>query len=292
MNYLKQVQRGISFVEEHLDAPVDLEEVSRVSGVSHWHFLRTFRALTGDTLKGYVRGRRLARARRALLTGDLPVLALALQAGFASQASFTRAFRDAYGMPPAQYRNRGEDHPHLDKRPIDEAYLRHLAGGVSRIPEFKTLPTQHVVGLATQFEDGVQGKNTMAALVPALWDRFLPRRQEVENAIEGTCFGIVEAVHGRLEYVAAVLVANVPGEVPEGMVRRTLKSGPHALFTHRGGTATLDHTVDYIYGSWLMQSGQRHGYGPDIEIYDARWRGQTPDSEMSYAVPLSRETAR
>ena len=47
MDYIGHVQRGIDYIEEHLNEDIELAAVSRVAGVSHWHFQRMFRALTG-----------------------------------------------------------------------------------------------------------------------------------------------------------------------------------------------------------------------------------------------------
>ncbi len=296
MDYLRQVQRGIDFLEAHLGEDIALSDISQQAGVSHWHFLRMFRALTGETLKGYLRGRRLAAARRALLRSDIGVLQVALEAGFSSQASFTRAFRAAYGMPPGKYRAFSGEHVHVDKKRIDERYLRHLAGGVSRVPSWQSKPALTLVGMATHFEDGYVGRNALGGVLPALWDAFLCRLSEVPGADSSLGYGVVQQIAPEavaLEYVAAVPVpAPLPtSEVPQGMVQRAIPAATYALFTHRGGTAHLDETVDYIYGNWLLRSGQRHSYGADLEIYDGRWRGDQPDSEMDYAVPIASMSA-
>lgn len=61
----------------------------------------------GETVAGWIRARRLEGTRRDLADpaqAARPVAALASQWGFRSAASFNRTFRDAYGLPPHQYR--------------------------------------------------------------------------------------------------------------------------------------------------------------------------------------------
>jgi transcriptional regulator GlxA family with amidase domain len=56
---------------------------------------------------GWIRSRRLERCRRDLADPSLaahPVAAIATRWGFASAADFSRAFRTAHGVPPAEYR--------------------------------------------------------------------------------------------------------------------------------------------------------------------------------------------
>jgi AraC-like DNA-binding protein len=56
---------------------------------------------------GWIRERRLERCRRALLDPALrhwSVSAIAAHWGFVDAAHFSRVFRAAYGLPPAEYR--------------------------------------------------------------------------------------------------------------------------------------------------------------------------------------------
>ena len=112
---------------------------------------------------------------------------------------------------------------------------------------------------------------------------------EIEDAIQGIGFGIIQQTPKKtdlLEYYAALEVTQHK-IIPEGMTLITIPRSRYAKFTHKGHVKNLDNTVNYIYSSWLMQSQQRHSYGPDIEIYG---KGYLPDSDESvihYAIPLT-----
>ena len=60
--------------------------------------------MRGETVTDTVRRLRLHRAAVELITGELPVQRIAHRAGYGSQEAFTRAFKTAYGVPPARYR--------------------------------------------------------------------------------------------------------------------------------------------------------------------------------------------
>jgi AraC-like DNA-binding protein len=58
----------------------------------------------------FLNGYRLAEVRSALADPsqrDVPILTIALDAGFGSLGPFNRAFREAEGMTPSEYRARG-----------------------------------------------------------------------------------------------------------------------------------------------------------------------------------------
>ena len=71
--------------------------------------VRTFQrrlAEAGRTYKMLLDEVRFAEARRALATSNAQLKAIALDLGFAEQASFTRAFRRWTDLTPSEYRRR------------------------------------------------------------------------------------------------------------------------------------------------------------------------------------------
>lgn len=294
MDYQWQVQRGIDFIEEHLAEDIDLHDVSRVAGVSHWHFLRMFKALTNETLKSYIRSRRLADARRSLVTSDDSILTVAFAAGFESQEAFTRAFKRAFGVTPARYRRLGDEHLFLEKVRIDADYLEHIHRGVSLEPELEEAPARTMVGMATRFYDTSSERNNIGDKLPPLWAGFMSRYGEVAQQGRRVAYGVIrQAAPGseQLEYVAAAQIHGRDNSVPSGMVEVEIPSATYATFEHRGLPTEIDLTVSYIYSTWLMQSGMRHTYGPDLEVYDERYQPDSPSSVVLYAIPVRPTTA-
>ena len=111
MNYLDQIQRGVDYIETNLGLPIAINAVALEAHMSRWHFQRMFRAMTGDTVKDYIRSRRLTHALDLLLNSNKRIIDIALDADFESQESFTRAFKTAFDVTPAQYRKAGKRHP-------------------------------------------------------------------------------------------------------------------------------------------------------------------------------------
>jgi AraC-like DNA-binding protein len=103
-----------AFIDAHLDDPALSPTM-----VAHAHYmsLRSLHKLfegAGQTIGGFIRTQRLERCRRDLLEPayrDRPVSAIAARWGMPNPAHFSRAFRAAYGMPPAEYRVMGSGSP-------------------------------------------------------------------------------------------------------------------------------------------------------------------------------------
>lgn len=69
------------------------------------HVARSFHAHTGHTVGDYIRSLRIAQAADELVDGELPVVEIALRAGFHDQAAFSRAFKAATGRTPREFRS-------------------------------------------------------------------------------------------------------------------------------------------------------------------------------------------
>jgi AraC family transcriptional regulator len=288
VHYLKRVQQGIDYVEAHLDTDIVLSDVAKAAGLSQWHFQRVFRALTNETLKTYIRSRRFAKALDQLLTTKLPILDIAMAAGFETQESFTRAFKSCFGITPGQYRTFGSRSQLVKKVELDADYLRHIHRNVSLVPEVYEQRAMQLVAVRTLFYGVDSEKNNLAKKLPPLWASFLPRLGEVPHAVPGVCYGVVSPVHDssdQLQYFAAIEVSQ-KAALPDGMLALEVPKARYAKFCHKGPVSGIDKTVNYVYSSWLLSSGMSHSGGVDLELYDSRYHPTSDTSLMHYAIPI------
>lgn len=288
MNYLKSVQIGINYIEANLDFDITSSQIAKEAGLSQWHFQRIFKALTNETLKTYIRSRRLANSLDKLLTTDLRIIDIAVSSGYESQESFTRAFKAAFNMTPNEYRKLGDRNLFLKKLEFDSEYLKHINQKISLNPEIYIQRPMRFVGLKTCFYSIDSEKNNIGEKLPALWAAFLERMNEIENVDAGTCYGVVRQIKAdtdQLEYYAAVEVNKIK-LLPKNMVSIDIPLSNYAKFTHRGEVKYVDNTVNYIYSSWLLKSGKSHTSGIDLEVYDHQYDPVSENSVMYYAIPI------
>ncbi|MBE1532051.1 helix-turn-helix domain-containing protein [Actinomadura algeriensis] len=106
--------RAHEFIDRHLQDPeLSPAAVAAAHHISVSYLHRLFSA-EGRTVAAWIRLRRLERARLALADPALrtvPVHRIAAMCGFTHHSAFTRAFRDAFGLPPSDYRHRALDAP-------------------------------------------------------------------------------------------------------------------------------------------------------------------------------------
>ncbi|TCC53812.1 helix-turn-helix domain-containing protein [Kribbella capetownensis] len=98
------VRRLRDHIVSHPNSDLSTPALARLAGVSERHLSRMFLTHVEQTPAQYVRGVRTEAAAHLLVSGELPLAAVARQCGFGSTESLRQAFLDRYGVPPSQYR--------------------------------------------------------------------------------------------------------------------------------------------------------------------------------------------
>lgn len=99
-----RVTRAVRMIDLHDDDELPLGILAEESGLSPYHFLRTFQQATGVTPHQYVRRARLRKAAVRLASEQKKVLDIALDCGFGDVSNFNRSFRAEFGVSPRSYR--------------------------------------------------------------------------------------------------------------------------------------------------------------------------------------------
>lgn len=94
----------LDWIEDNLESPLSLENVSERSGYSKWHLQRMFKKETGHSLGQYIRSRKMTEIAQKLKESNEPILYLAERYGFESQQTLTRTFKNYFDVPPHKYR--------------------------------------------------------------------------------------------------------------------------------------------------------------------------------------------
>lgn len=100
------VQRMIDWTEDHLFEGFSLLEMSGKMGYSPYYCSFKFHQITGISLKRYMALRRIYLSSIALRDTEERILDIALNHGYSTQESYTRAFKEIFGVSPNSYRQK------------------------------------------------------------------------------------------------------------------------------------------------------------------------------------------
>lgn len=93
------------YIDSRLGSDLSLAELSAQAAMSKYHFIRTFRQISGMTPHQYIWCRRLRAAAAALRATHEPVARIALDHGFGDLSTFNHSFRRLIGVTPSAYRS-------------------------------------------------------------------------------------------------------------------------------------------------------------------------------------------
>jgi AraC-like DNA-binding protein len=101
---LARLQPLLHYIERHFAENISVEDAARLVGMSNSHFMRNFRAVTGQVFTCYLNRYRIARAQQLLVTTDRSIASVSQDVGFCDQSYFGVLFRRFVGTTPREYR--------------------------------------------------------------------------------------------------------------------------------------------------------------------------------------------
>jgi AraC family transcriptional activator FtrA len=99
----------VSWLQEHLDQPITVEDLAARSAMSPRTFARRFLASTGTTPYQWLVRQRVQLAQRLLEMSDLPIDSVAEKSGFSTAANLRKHFSRAVRTSPQAYRRTFQD---------------------------------------------------------------------------------------------------------------------------------------------------------------------------------------
>ena len=103
-DFNRRLLRARDAMDRAYAEPLDVRAVAAVAHVSEAHFIRSFRAVFGETPHRYLQRRRVERSMFLLRETDRSITDICMDVGFSSLGTFSRMFREVVGETPSGYR--------------------------------------------------------------------------------------------------------------------------------------------------------------------------------------------
>ena len=107
MDWVESIRRAIQYIEANLREELTIRDIARQAALSPFYFQKGFAMLCGMTVGEYIRQRRLSAAGLEVLMTDRKIIDIAMEFGYDSPDSFTKAFARFHGSTPAALRKSG-----------------------------------------------------------------------------------------------------------------------------------------------------------------------------------------
>jgi AraC family transcriptional regulator len=268
--YAQRINRVIDYLHENLDRQVKLEELARVACFSEFHFHRIFSAVSGETLNNFTNRLRLEKAARLLRYSDQSLTDIALDCGFSSSATFSRAFRSGYDTSPSQFRKSAGE---IKKSKIckelfsAQEYLLPMSAEEKKAAfpvRLIDVPERQVAYI--RVTNAFEMDRVLAALKTMIeW----AKSQDILS--QGTLFGMsVDDPHVTPKHLyryEVCLASSRPFECMEGISKLKMPAMRYAATRVSGDIRTVTTATDYLFRGWLINSDYEPEHAPGLEIF-------------------------
>ncbi|MDO4983975.1 MAG: helix-turn-helix transcriptional regulator [Eubacteriales bacterium] len=258
----RSIQSVVSEIDSNIKAQSDealtLRNLAKSIGYSEYYVSRKFRSISGIQLRDYLRGRRLAFALKDVRDTKEGILEIALRYGFSSHEAFTRAFKEAYGVTPSEYRmNPIPVVLRTTIKPFD-CYLLGIGGtGMAQNSEnikiyFVTIPAHKFLHIRNyesigyfdfwQKQSAIPGQDcdTICGLLDSIKGKLDDEGGSEADAGSGQLMAFINEPEGRIcswgiplaEAYGVRLLADYDGEIPPQMQMMDVPEGEYIVFEH------------------------------------------------------------
>lgn len=210
----------LTYIEEHIREPIDLNRLAKMEGYSLPQFYRIFYHLMGATVGEYIVRRKVIQTAIALKHSKLTITEIAFQYGFESLDVYTRSFRRVYGVTPSHYRKIGGVLTPLKQQEMGEKMsckkAQKITYSIQEIDGFQVAGMR--CAALTWDENGT---------IEKLWNEFLLYLQKSDCNIESMkLYGICECCgedSKEFSYMAAIGISEGMS-YPLGLVPKKIRT--------------------------------------------------------------------
>lgn len=282
MEWIEQLNRAISYMEEHLEEGIELEKVAEIACCSAFHFQRMFSYIADIPLSEYIRRRKMTRAAFDLQNKDIKIIDIALNYGYDSPTAFTRAFKNVHGISPSKAKSSGTKLKAFP--PI--SFKISIKGDLEMNYRIEKKEAFRVVGVKEHYEINIEEN---FAAVPMFWQKtgeigVIPAICSLMCKEPVGLLGVSSCMNGKdFDYYIAVATDK---EVPKGMYEYNVPECTWAIFESIGPLPeTIQNLQRRIITEWLPTSGYEYANAPDIEVY-SDGNQQSEDYKCEVWLPI------
>ncbi|MFJ7466952.1 GyrI-like domain-containing protein [Peribacillus frigoritolerans] len=264
---LQQFNNLMDYIETHLTEEISGKDISKIVGLSDYHFKRMFSYMAGMSLNEYIKNRRLSVANVELINGA-KVTDIAYKYGYQSIEGFSRAFREWSGFLPSE----------VTKNKIQKSFPKFtffmdIRGGVSMEFKIEKKEKFKIVGVSKRVPIQFEGENN--AILELAQSITEQQRNEMHQLADLYPHQVLNVSYdfddGFLEekgYLTHMIgFATTKENTFDDLEQLSIEESLWAIFPNQGPfPVTLQETTAKIYSEWLPSSGYEVADIPGISF--------------------------
>ncbi|MEF2964793.1 helix-turn-helix domain-containing protein [Paenibacillus sp. M1] len=251
------INRTTDFIEEHLLEELNLDIISGHVNMSKFHLLRIWKGATSTGLMEYVRRRRIAQSLADLLNERNTIEFISSKYSFGCERTYSRIFREEYGVSPAKWRRNPSPLNILDR--FNSDFMSRAGEGIIFFRSITVLPAFSIAGIEYAVDVEDNRKNGTANRLGV--DFFYNSRPRIINPVLQDIyigFTTVPADFQGYTFYQPAIQVNPNSIIPPEMNTKHIKPHKYGVFTYMGphrpeeiSSATLKGIWELIFTTWM-----------------------------------------
>lgn len=268
--YNNRITRVINFILKNLREELSLEKLASIANYSPFHFQKLFKQIVGESPKQYIIRVRLENSAHSLfIYRQKSITEISLDSGFASNATFARAFKKYFGISAEEFRNLS---------PKEKISLRQFSGSkkkkTSTDNEFINtkydapywtenlkVSVKRIASLHVIFANAVLSDTE---IIRAQFKKIIQVGETHDILKTDTQFiGLINPHQGL--YRTAITIDSQPN-IPKDVSSTVIQGGKFATYKIKGSSLQTFHSLHAFYEMWLPHSGYKIADSNGFEI--------------------------
>jgi AraC family transcriptional regulator len=253
----------MNYIYKYIDADINIDDLSIELKVSKFHLHRIFKDEFGKNIYESIKSIRLEKAANLLITNKYSTITnIANMTGYSSQTSFLRAFKERFLMTPKMWKSGG--YKEYSNKIVEQIIntdeninFSKIEPSIVKMPEIKAYYIRH-----QGYDKSI--KKTWQKLQTWIYTNDIKEYKQLALHHDNPIITPLE----QCQYIALVTLGN-KNEDLENLSLPTLNipKGIYAKFSLSGKYGDVIKLIQWVYHTWLIESGYETTPNPSYTIY-------------------------
>ena len=273
----------MNYIYKYIDTDINIDELSNELEISKFHLHRIFKDEFGKNIYESIKSIRLQKASNLLITNKYSTITqIANMCGYSSQTSFLRAFKERFLMTPKEWKNAGyKEYSTSNVKKFyetnNEVDFSNIEPSIEKMPQIETYYIRH-----QGYDKSI--KKVWQKLQTWIYTNEIDNYKQIALHHDNP---IITPLN-ECQYIATVSIDTHKKEIENlSLPKLIIPKGIYAKFSLKGKYGDVIKLIQWVYHSWLIESGYETTTNPSYTIYHKNhFLSSDEEFELDFYLPI------
>ncbi|CAM3844520.1 AraC family transcriptional regulator [Arcobacter cloacae] len=253
----------MNYIYKYIDTNINIDELSLQLNISKFHLHRIFKEEFGKNIYESIKAIRLEKAANLLITNKYSTITdISKMTGYSSQTSFLRAFKERFLMTPKEWKNGG--YKEYSNKIVEKISTNNetidfskIEPSIVKMPEIKAYYIRH-----KGYDRTI--KKSWQKLQTWIYTNDIKEYKQMALHHDNPIITPLE----ECQYIAIVVLEKEEEQLKDlSLPTLIIPKGIYAKFSLSGKYGDVIKLIQWVYHTWLIQSGYETTTNPSYTMY-------------------------